>query len=146
MNVDRSKVATSVLWSAVEHGGLALVSFASLIIYSRFLSPSDFGLFSIVLAAVELLGVLASMSFHDALVQREKITKLHFDTAFTFTLGLSLVLLIGCWVLAPTFAQLVESPAAAAVLSWTALCFPCSAITATIVAQQRREFAFRVLA
>lgn len=36
MNVDRSKAATSMPWSAVENGGLALVSFASLIIFSRF--------------------------------------------------------------------------------------------------------------
>jgi O-antigen/teichoic acid export membrane protein len=141
-----SKAASSALWSAVENGGLALVSFASLIIYSRFLSATDFGLFSIVLAVVELLSVLVSMLFHDALVQKEELTPLHFDSAFTFTLVLSLVLVAGCALSTPLFAQLVDSEAAAGALIWAALALPCTALTATIVAQQRRELAFRPLA
>jgi O-antigen/teichoic acid export membrane protein len=144
--VDRSKAATSTLWSAVENGGLALVSFSSLIVYARFLSAADFGLFSIVLALVELLDVLVSMLFHDVLVQKTEVTPLHFDTAFTFTVLLSLALLGACWGFAPAFAHLVHNGQAGPVLTWTALRFPCTALGATIVAQQRRELAFKVLA
>ncbi|MET0410784.1 MAG: oligosaccharide flippase family protein [Polyangiaceae bacterium] len=135
-----------MLWGAVENGGLALVSFASLIVYSRFLSPADFGLFSIVLSVIELLGVLVSMLFHDALVQKDEVTSLHFDSAFTFTLGLSLVLFGACMLAQPWFAGLVDSPRAASALAWTALALPATAATATLVPQQRRELAFRPLA
>jgi PST family polysaccharide transporter len=144
--VNSNKVAKSALWGLVENGGLALVSFASLIVYSRFLSASDFGLFSIVLSMVELLSVLVSMLFHDALVQKEALGPLHFDSAFTFTIGLSLVLLAGCVIFAPWFAHLVSSEGAAKALCWTALALPCTAVTATLVPQQRRELAFRPLA
>jgi O-antigen/teichoic acid export membrane protein len=146
MTVDRSKAARSVLWSVLESGGLALVSFSSLVIYSRFLSAADFGIFSIVLALVELLDVVISMLFHDALVQRKDVTPLHFDTAFTFTAGLSVVFFVGCALFSPVFGHLVHKPAAAPILVWSALRFPCTALGATIVAQQRREFAFRTLA
>jgi O-antigen/teichoic acid export membrane protein len=132
-----SRAARSALWGAVENGGLALVSFASLIVYSRFLSPADFGLFSIV---------LSSMLFHDALVQKEEVTPLHFDSAFTFTIVLSVGLLGACVLAMPWFAGLVESPLAASALAWTALALPCSAATATLVPQQRRELSFRPLA
>lgn len=141
-----SRAARSALWGAVENGGLALVSFASLIVYSRFLSPEDFGLFSIVLSVVELLGVLVSMLFHDALVQKDEVTPLHFDSAFSFTLLLSLGLLGACVLATPWFATLVESPRAASALAWTALALPCTAATATLVPQQRRELSFRPLA
>ncbi|HET6146493.1 MAG TPA: lipopolysaccharide biosynthesis protein [Polyangia bacterium] len=144
--LDLSRAARSTLWSALENGGLALISFSSLIIYARFLSPAEFGLFSIVLALVELLDVLVSMLFHDALVQRRQVTPLHFDTAFTVTLALGVALFAACWGLAPLFAALVHNGEAAAVLVWTALRLPCTALSATIVAEQRRDLAFRVLA
>lgn len=144
--MNQQRAARSALWGAVENGGLALVSFASLIIYSRFLSATDFGLFSVVLSVIELLGVVVSMLFHDALVQREKVTPLHFDSAFTFTLGLSLALAAGCVGLSPWFAQLVGSEVAARALCWTALALPLSASVATLVPEQRRALSFRPLA
>jgi O-antigen/teichoic acid export membrane protein len=146
MTLDRDKAARSVFWSGIENGGLAVVSLISLIIFSRLLSASDFGLFSVVLALVELLGVLVTMLFHDALIQRQDITDLHFDTAFTMTQVLSVTCTGACWVLAPEFAVVVGHPEAAAILSWTSLCFPCAGFTATIMARQRRELGFRALA
>jgi PST family polysaccharide transporter len=144
--VDRGRVARSALWSSLENGGLALISFATLVIYSRFLSAADFGVFSIALAVVELLGLLVSMLFHDALVQRREVTALHFDSAFTVSIGLGLLLFGACALLAPAFSVLVGNPAAAGVLAWTALCFPFTALSATLVAEHRRELEFRALA
>jgi O-antigen/teichoic acid export membrane protein len=143
---DRARAARSAVWSAVENGGLALVSFGSLVFYARFLGPADFGLFSIVLALVELLDVLVSMLFHDALVQKRAVTDRHFDGAFTASMLLGLALFGACWVLAPSFASLVDNAQAAPVLRWTALRFPLTALGAIIVARQRRELAFKVLA
>lgn len=146
VEVNRASAARSAMWSVVENGGLALISFFALIVYSRFLSVSDFGLFSIVLAIVELMGMLVSMLFHDALVQRPDITELHYDTAFTATLVLSALLMGVCWLIAPMLAQRAGTPAAAAVLAWSSLSLPLTAVTATIAARQRRQLEFRTLA
>lgn len=144
--VGRGAAARSALWSMAENGGLTLVSFATLIIMARYLSPRDFGLFSIVLATVELLGVVIGMLFHDALIQRSRITELHFDTAFTVTVSLSLLFFAACWALGPWFSRLVGDPVAGGVLGWTACALPFGALSATIAARQRRELRFRVLA
>jgi O-antigen/teichoic acid export membrane protein len=144
--VTKRGAARTAVWSAVENGGLAIVSFASLVVYSRFLSPSDFGLFSIVLSFVELVGVLVTHSFHDALVQKPELTRAHFDAAFTATLVLSLALLAGCVLFAPVFATAVGHPEAGTVLAWTSLWFPCTALSATIVPWQRRKLEVRSLA
>jgi O-antigen/teichoic acid export membrane protein len=101
MSVDRTKAAKSALWSLVENGGLALISMATLVIYTHWLSTAEFGLFAVVLALVEVLQVFVTMLFHDALVQREGVTERHFDTAFTFSLALSLVLMACCWTARP---------------------------------------------
>src|SRR5580692_9137392 len=144
--VSRSTTAKSLVWSTVENGGLAVISFVSLIVYMRLLSAADFGLFSAALALIEWLGVLVTMLFHNALVQRPDATDLHFNTAFTATMALSLLMALGCWAMAPIFAAWIHQPSAARVLSWMSLIFPCSAVSATLVAQQRRQFAFRTLA
>jgi len=144
--VSRSSAAKLVGWSVIENAGLALVSVGSLVVYTRYLSPSDFGLFSIVLALIELLGLLVTMPFHDALVQRPGIGRLHFDTAFTVTMGISVVLFAGCALFAPSFARWVNYPAAASVLTAMALYFPFAAIGGTIVPLHRRRLEFRPLA
>lgn len=144
--VNRTSAARSALWSVVESGGLALISFVSLIVYSRFLSGSDFGVFSVVLAIVELLMVVVSMLFHDALVRRKDVTELHYDTAFTFTVLLSLAMFGGCCIFASAFAAHAGDPAYRAVLIWTALCLPLTGVSATIVPRQRRSLGFRALA
>jgi O-antigen/teichoic acid export membrane protein len=143
---EKTHASRSALWSVLENGGLALVSFGSLILYSRYLSASDFGVFSVVLALTELLGVLVAMLFHDALVQKRQLAEIDFDTAFTATLALALVLFAGCVLFAPLYARLSGTEAAGRVLAWTALCLPCSAMSATIVARQRRDLEFRALA
>jgi PST family polysaccharide transporter len=145
-HVSRSTTANSMVWSLFENGGLALISFVSLIVYLRILSIADFGIFSTALALIELLGILVTMLFHNALVQRVDATELHFNTAFTATMGLSAVMALGCWVMAPAFAAWINQPNAARVLAWMSLIFPCSAASATLVARQRREFSFRTLA
>jgi O-antigen/teichoic acid export membrane protein len=144
--VPTAQAARSVLWSAFENGGLALVSFCSLIVYARFVSPAEFGVFSIALAVVELLGLLVSMLFHDALVQKERVSALHFDTAFSFGLLTSLLLLAACALFAPVFAGLVEHADAAPVLACLALVFPFTALSATLVPAQRRKLEFKALA
>jgi PST family polysaccharide transporter len=146
MSVSRGKTANSLLWSAVENGGLAVISLCALIIYSRILSASDFGLFSIVLSVVELVGIFTNMLFHDALVQQNDVTDLHYDTAFSVTMVGSLFLLAICWAISPTFAAIVHQPKAASLLIWMSLFFPCSGLGVIIIARQRRQFAFRALA
>lgn len=146
LSVNRASAARSAKWSVVENGGVAAVAFASLIVYARFLSVPEFGLFSIVWAVIELLMALVGMLFHDALVQRRDIRELHYDTAFTVTLGLSAVLAALCWLLGSTLSRQTGAPEAGPVLLWMSLCLPFTALGATLVARRRRELQFRTVA
>ena len=145
-SISRGGTAKSLVWSTVENGGLAVISFVSLIVYMRLLSAAEFGLFAAALALVELLGVLVTMLFHNALVQRPDVADLHFNTAFTATMALSVLMALGCWAMAPLFAGSMHEARAARVLIWMSLVLPCSAVSATLVARQRRQFDFRTLA
>jgi len=135
------KAAHAARWSVVENGGLVLISFGSLVVYARFLSAEEFGLFAVALSVIEVLTVLVSMLFHDALVQRREARASHFDTAFTATLALSVVLVGLCWAIAPLL-----SGAVAPVLLTLALSLPLTASSAVLVAHRRRHLDLRTLA
>lgn len=145
-SIDRRKAFTSTVWSAIENGGLSIVSFLSLIVYSRLLAPAEFGLFAMTLAMVELFGLIATMPFHDALVQRAEVEEIHFDSAFSASLLIGAVLCLACWLAGPLFSHLAGDARAGTVLAVLSLGFLMSGATATIVARDRRELSFRRLA
>jgi PST family polysaccharide transporter len=143
---DKASAARSAKWSVAENGGLALISLGSLVVYAHFLSVPQFGVFSIALAVTELLGVMLGMLFHDALVQRPGVRELHYDSAFTFALGLSCALAAACALAGPELLRRAGAPEAGRVLAWLALCLPLSAASATLEARRRRQLEFRILA
>lgn len=145
-SISRKGALMSVFWSGLENGGMSIISFFSLIIYARFLEPSDFGLYAVTLSLVEVLGLLANMTFHDALVQREQVDDIHFDTAFVASLTIGVALIGLCWLVAPLFAHLIGDPRGAAVLRVLSFGFLVSSASSTIVARDRREFKFKLLA
>ncbi|HVJ55900.1 MAG TPA: lipopolysaccharide biosynthesis protein [Aliidongia sp.] len=146
MTISRQKAAKSLVWTSLESGGLSGLSFLTLIVLSHFLAPTEFGVASLALSVVQILNIPVEMLFHDALVQRKTIEDRHFDTAFTVSLGIGIVLALGCWAGADAFARWVGEPSAASVLRWMSLSLPAMGMGSAIMARLRREMQFRPLA
>jgi O-antigen/teichoic acid export membrane protein len=146
MNPSRQRVARSLAWSGLESVGLSGLSFVSLVVFSRFLSPTEFGVASMALAVIQILAIPVEIGFHDALVQKQDATDRHFDSAFCAATALGLALCGLCWLAAPLFARYVGSAQAGEVLQWMSLSLPASGIGCAVIARQRRELQFRNLA
>jgi PST family polysaccharide transporter len=144
--ISRGKVAKSAVWSSLEGGGLAALSFVSLIVYTHLLRPVDMGIFAIVLAVTEILSIFVVMPLHDALIQKTEVDELDYDTAFCTSMALSIVFVLICGVSAHAFSTLLGHPQAGLVLLSLSASFPLAGVSATIMARQRRELAFRQLA
>jgi len=136
----------SFAWSAVEGAGLSVISFLSLVAFSRVLSPSDFGLFATALSLFELLSLISNLAFHDALVQVPDMTPQHRDTAFTLTIMVSILFTASFIVGAPLFSMVMHDPKAGAILAVLGVSFFLNGLSATLTAQQRRNFQFKTLA
>jgi len=146
MQVNRQKTSKSILWSSVENGGLAIISFVTMVAFSRILLPADFGLVATALALTELIGLLPGMFFHDALIQRRKVTELDFDTAFSCSLAISVICFFFCVAVSPLFSSLTKNASAGPVLSVLATTLIFNGAAAALLARYRREFKFRALA
>ena len=66
MSADKARTVRSFAWSAIEGAGLSVISFVSLVAFSRILGPGDFGLFATALSLFELLSLISNLAFHDA--------------------------------------------------------------------------------
>lgn len=144
--VTRRGAARSVAWTAVEGGGMALISLIALIIYAHLLSPSEFGVAAVALGVVQILSLSVDLVFHDGLVTRREVSQRHYDAALTGSLALGTVLAVGCWTGADLFAWALGDASAGPILQWMSLSLPASGLGAAIAARYRRDLSFRVLA
>ena len=142
----RGPIARALSWTVLESLGLSGLSFLSLLIFARFLTPSDFGIASMALGIVQVLNIPVEMLFHDALIQRKEAGPGHFNTAFTVSAVLGLVLCMICWVGAPAVAATLGAPLMTAVLPWMSLSLPLMGLGSAIIAYQRRQLLYRPLA
>lgn len=141
-----SRIRNAITWSAVENGGLALVSFLALILYARYLSPAEFGLFSMVLAVVEIGTLITTMFFHDALIQRERVEEDHYAAAFWSSMVASVLFVFLCWLAGPLLESAIDDPRAGLVLLVTSLAVPAATLSAVAMARLRRDLDLKPLA
>ena len=146
MNEHKVRVAKSLIWTALESFGVSGISLISVIVYARFLSPTELGVAAMALGVVQLLNIPVEVLFHDALVQRKETTKRHFDSAYTISVLLGMLLAGLCWLGAEWFSALIGAPAIAPVLKWMSLSLPFMGFATAVTAQQRRAMEFRPLA
>lgn len=144
--MNRQKAIRSALWSATEHGGVAAISFITLMVAARFISPQDFGVFAVALAVTELLGLVVTMWLRDALVQHPHLEARHLDSAWTATLLCSVIVFGLCIAIAPLFEYYVPHPQSQAIFLLTALSIPFSGWSATLIADHQRQLEFKLLA
>ena len=94
--MQRHKVARAIPWAALDSVGSAAISIISLVVLSRLLSPTEFGLIAYAQSAVLLIQAVGGAGLGEALVQKRPIEVLHYDSAFWGSLLLGLAGFISC--------------------------------------------------
>lgn len=146
MSEQRSRVAKSLAWTSLESFSLLGVSLISLVVYARYLTPLELGVTAMALSIVQLINLPIEVLFQDALIQKKHVRAIHFDTAFTVSMGLALSLLGVCWLASENLAAWLGEPALAAVLRGMSWSLPFMGMSSALVAWHRRSMAFRPLA
>ncbi|WP_119460334.1 lipopolysaccharide biosynthesis protein [Rhodospirillaceae bacterium SYSU D60014] len=142
----RRAAARSLVWSALESGGLSGLMLITAIVLARLLGPAEFGIAALALGIVQLLNLVVEMLFHDAIVQRKQLDEAHLDTALWTCMGLAVVLVCGCWLAAPLLADLFDEPTLGSILGWMSLSLLFSSSSGVLLASFRRELRFKPVA
>jgi len=67
------------------------IGMLSTIVLARLLAPTDFGLVSMAVSIIAMLEVLGQFNFDVALIQKVDADRRHYDTAWTFNVGIGVI-------------------------------------------------------
>ena len=115
------QVRSGLRWSFVNTLGVRVMSFGSGIVLARLLVPEDFGVFAAALAIVNILFGWNDLGMLLALVRWQGDLKRAARTAMTLSLVPSILIYVACFLLAPAFANLMDSPRSIGILRVIAL-------------------------
>ncbi len=115
-------VKSGIVWSILTFAvtkGLALVS---LLVLTRLLDPSQFGLVAAVSAVLSLIELTTDLGMGQAIIyEQEQGTGKRIDVAFTINIALTSVLTVACFLAAPLIASFFHASSHVALFRLSAL-------------------------
>lgn len=84
----------TLIWIFTEKFGLIFLSMITFVVYARLLTPTELGIGTVIIAIVEVVGILYSSVLEDPLVRLKRLEDKHISTAFWFSVLISLVSIV----------------------------------------------------
>jgi O-antigen/teichoic acid export membrane protein len=134
------KAGRGLRWSLVGNLVIRIGSFAIGLVLARLLTPADFGIYAIALAATQFVMNVKDVGIIAATVQWRGRLEEMAPTASTLAFVFSTVLYAIFWFGAPTFATLAGNPDAAGVVRLLTAVILVEAVTAVRAGVLMREF------
>jgi O-antigen/teichoic acid export membrane protein len=140
-------VQRSIFFSAVERYASLVLFFVATAVLSRLLTPKEFGTFAVVNAVTMVIGA-SFQEFGGAnyLIQKHELSRASIRTAFTVTLGFSVLIGAILFVSAGALSQFFEQDSLASGIAVSALNFLFGPFSGTVSALFRRDMNFGRLA
>ncbi|MFW6019850.1 MAG: lipopolysaccharide biosynthesis protein [Bacteroidales bacterium] len=106
----QKQAISGVKWTTLQTFISAVTGPVLLWIKSRFLSPEEFGLISIILIVIGLVKLLETFGISQAIIQKDEVSEKESSTLFFFNIFLSLILGVILFFVAPFIAQFYKMP------------------------------------
>ncbi|WP_179221885.1 oligosaccharide flippase family protein [Inquilinus limosus] len=140
-----TRVVRAAPWAAAEALSNAVTGFASVLVAGWFLAPVDIGRAGIAISIVMLLGLISGFGIQESLVRHRSVHTSVTDTAFTGLVGIALVAVAACWILAFPVGWLFDDPQVPLLLGTMSLLLLLNAAMAVPVAILTRKMRANVL-
>ena len=139
-------VFRGIAWSAVDRLGFQLIQLIILVILSRLLQPSDFGLIAIVTFFTSVGNALIDSGFTAALIQKLNISEKEYNTAFIFNIVVAITVYFIFFMSAPLIASFYNEPNVVAITRTICLINLFSSLGIVHLARLHREINFKAIA
>lgn len=133
------KAAQGGVIALVGQVGRVAIQLVSAAIMARLLSPEDFGLVAMALAATSFVALFSDLGLSTAVVQRKDLDQDTVSAIFMANLGMGTIVMLSAMALAPIAATLFEDWRVFWIISATALSFPIASAGAVHAALLRRK-------
>lgn len=98
------------LWALVESGSTIITQFIALIILSKILTPSDYGIIGMMSIFIGISNVLIDSGLGGALIKKREIDNKDLSTLFTFNTSVSTILYILLFSISSQIADFYHTP------------------------------------
>ena len=139
------KTASSFLFKVMESVGTQGVSFVVSLLLARLLSPSDYGVLSMLMVFVAVAQVFVQSGLNTALIQEKEVDETDLSSVFAVSLGMAVALYALLFALSPWIASFFRMPALQSTLRVMALVLLPGALISVQNAVVARQMAFRRL-
>ncbi|WP_448107606.1 oligosaccharide flippase family protein [Pseudomonas azerbaijanoccidentalis] len=133
----------TLTWIFTEKFGLIFLSMITFVVYARLLSPAELGVGTVIIAIVELIGLVYSSVLEDPLVRLERLEEKHICTAFWASVLVSLASIV---VLSVAVVLYTSDPVLRWMTAVASVKILFTMMARVYVAQMRRSGDFRTLA
>jgi teichuronic acid exporter len=106
----KKQALSGVKWTGIQQIGTQLIGFAVSIILARLLSPDEFGLLAMITIIIGIGNTLLNAGMGLSLIRSENIDDVDYNTVFYFNLGMSHILYIIIYLMAPLVAHFYHQP------------------------------------
>lgn len=141
-----NKAVKGLFWSFLEKWGGQLISTSVFLLLARLLGPEAFGLAALASVFISFMSAFVNQGYVPAIVQKDKLTPSHLDTAFWSSLSIGFAIYSGTFLFSGLIARLFAEPDLQPIIKWLALIFPIIAFESVQTAILQRNFDFKKLA
>src|SRR6187549_1945970 len=106
----------AMVWKLVQMGGVKIIYLIRLLVLAILLTPAEFGLVAIAMAATGFLLSVTNFGLIPAVVQAESMDDVKYDAAWTLDMTRSFVVALLTIVFAPTIANIFAEPLAVPII------------------------------
>lgn len=136
----------SLLIVGSEKFTLIALQFISNIILARLLSPTDYGVISMVAIFISLSSLLVDSGFGGSLIYKKDIGRADYDTVFWFNILVSFVLYVILWTISDDVAVFYETPIVATIIKTMGIIIIFNSLGLVQYSKLNKELKFQYLA
>lgn len=119
----KEKAVSGIKWSSVSTGSMALLQFLSLAVFSRVLSPTDFGLMGMATVVMGFGSTFADMGISNAIIHRRDATTDQLSSIYWLNIFVGVVIFCIVCLSAPLIIRFYQEPRLKDILYFTAVTF-----------------------
>ncbi|WP_255068547.1 lipopolysaccharide biosynthesis protein [Klebsiella pneumoniae] len=139
-------IINNVKWVSASQLVKVVCQLAGMVIFSRYLTPSEFGVMSMTLVVSNFVSIIRDMGFSAAIIQRERLSKCFLNTVFYFNVFIGIVLFTIVFSSSAMVSHFFKEPELKGTLKAIALAFPLNSITAIHLSLLERNSKFLTVA
>ena len=139
----KHKAINGVIWTFIQRFMSIFIQFISNIVLARLLTPDDYGCIGMLSIFMLLSAAIIDGGFSSALIQKKRPTQEDYSTIFFWNLGLSLIIYLVLYSIAPLVSRFYHMDLLCPVLRVQGLVLIINALQSVQVNQLNKQFKFK---